>query len=162
MKRADLFEENLRGKVVGFTSGVFDLLHPLHVLYLEKCKAKCDYLIVLLDSDSLVQSNPTKKPLFFNQMDRAYMLEALEVVNWVTVIDDIQNFINKISLIRDTFRDEHGVVDFKVFKNSREVYNTPTIEIPGTELVIIEDVERFSSTTEIKNYIIKNFKVETN
>jgi len=33
-------------KVVGFTSGYFDIMHPGHVLMLKECKRYCDYLIV--------------------------------------------------------------------------------------------------------------------
>ena len=33
-------------KVVGFTSGYFDIMHPGHVLMLRECKRYCHYLIV--------------------------------------------------------------------------------------------------------------------
>jgi glycerol-3-phosphate cytidylyltransferase len=33
-------------KIVGFTTGYFDIMHPGHVLMLEECKRYCDYLIV--------------------------------------------------------------------------------------------------------------------
>ena len=33
-------------KVVGFTTGYFDIMHPGHVLMLKECKRYCDYLIV--------------------------------------------------------------------------------------------------------------------
>ena len=33
-------------KIVGFTSGYFDIIHPGHILMLKECKRYCDYLIV--------------------------------------------------------------------------------------------------------------------
>ena len=33
-------------KIIGFTSGYFDIMHPGHVLMLDECKMYCDYLIV--------------------------------------------------------------------------------------------------------------------
>ena len=42
------------GRVVGFTSGVFDLLHYGHLNYLSQCRKICDYLVVGIDADGLV------------------------------------------------------------------------------------------------------------
>jgi len=33
-------------KIIGFTTGYFDIMHPGHVLMLKECKRYCDYLIV--------------------------------------------------------------------------------------------------------------------
>ena len=33
-------------KIVGFTSGYFDIMHPGHIMMLKECKRYCDYLIV--------------------------------------------------------------------------------------------------------------------
>lgn len=43
-----------RPRVLGFTNGCFDLLHPGHVQYLEDCRALCDFLILGLNSDASV------------------------------------------------------------------------------------------------------------
>ena len=45
------------GKTIVFTNGVFDLLHPGHVRYLQKARALGDALIVGLNSDRSVRSN---------------------------------------------------------------------------------------------------------
>lgn len=42
-------------KVVGYTSGVFDLLHHGHISYLKKCSTLCDVLVVGVDADSMVK-----------------------------------------------------------------------------------------------------------
>jgi glycerol-3-phosphate cytidylyltransferase len=33
-------------KIIGFTSGYFDIMHPGHILMLDECKRYCDYLII--------------------------------------------------------------------------------------------------------------------
>ena len=39
-------------KVIGFTCGVMDLLHPGHVLMLKECRGQCDFLIVGLQENA--------------------------------------------------------------------------------------------------------------
>lgn len=41
--------------IIGYTSGVFDLLHEGHRKYLRACKEKCDFLVVGVDEDSMVR-----------------------------------------------------------------------------------------------------------
>jgi len=33
-------------KIIGFTSGYFDIIHPGHIMMLKECKRYCDYLLV--------------------------------------------------------------------------------------------------------------------
>ena len=41
---------------IGFTNGVFDLLHPGHIKVLAQSRAACDRLVVGLNSDASVQA----------------------------------------------------------------------------------------------------------
>src|SRR5882672_9503324 len=68
-----------RPGIIGITSGCFDLLHPMHVEYLNKCRKCCDTLLVLIDSDMLTWTNKQKLPVI-NQLDRAYMVDNLQSV----------------------------------------------------------------------------------
>ncbi|MEZ0231371.1 MAG: adenylyltransferase/cytidyltransferase family protein [Methylophilaceae bacterium] len=43
--------------IIGYTSGVFDLLHEGHRSYLLACRGKCDFLVVGVDEDSIVRKN---------------------------------------------------------------------------------------------------------
>ena len=36
-------------KIIGFTSGYFDIMHPGHIMMLKECKRYCDYLIVAVN-----------------------------------------------------------------------------------------------------------------
>ena len=71
------------GKKVVFTNGCFDILHVGHVKYLQIAKSFGDILIVGLNSDASVTrlKGPTR-PVNIAQ-DRAYLLAALEAVDFV-------------------------------------------------------------------------------
>ncbi|MCQ4346760.1 adenylyltransferase/cytidyltransferase family protein [Pseudomonas stutzeri] len=46
-----------QGGIIGYTSGVFDLLHEGHRNYLRACREKCDLLVVGVDEDAMVRKN---------------------------------------------------------------------------------------------------------
>jgi len=73
----------LGGKRVVFTNGCFDILHVGHVKYLQIAKSFGDILIVGLNSDESVSrlKGPTR-PVNIAE-DRAYLLAALEAVDYV-------------------------------------------------------------------------------
>lgn len=73
----------ISGKKVVFTNGCFDILHVGHVKYLQIAKSFGDILIVGLNSDESVSrlKGPTR-PVNIAE-DRAYILAALEAVDFV-------------------------------------------------------------------------------
>ncbi|MEA1892984.1 MAG: D-glycero-beta-D-manno-heptose-7-phosphate kinase [Campylobacterota bacterium] len=76
------------GKKVVFTNGCFDILHVGHVKYLQEAKSFGDILIVGLNSDESVSrlKGPTR-PVNIAP-DRAYLLAALEAVDFVVPFED--------------------------------------------------------------------------
>ena len=81
-------ELRARGKKIIFTNGCFDILHIGHVRYLETAKSYGDILILGLNSDRSVTSIKGKGRPINIQLDRAYMLAALEAVDYVVVFDE--------------------------------------------------------------------------
>ena len=81
-------ELRARGKKIIFTNGCFDILHIGHVRYLETAKSYGDILILGLNSDRSVRSIKGKGRPINIQLDRAYLLAALEAVDYVVVFDE--------------------------------------------------------------------------
>ncbi|PUA79549.1 glycerol-3-phosphate cytidylyltransferase [Nocardioides currus] len=71
-----------QGEVVGYTAGVFDLLHVGHVRLLEQARAQCDRLVVGVTTDELCEQRKHKTPII-GYADRAAMLRSLRVVDEV-------------------------------------------------------------------------------
>jgi D-beta-D-heptose 7-phosphate kinase/D-beta-D-heptose 1-phosphate adenosyltransferase len=81
-------ELKARGKKIIFTNGCFDILHAGHVRYLEIAKSYGDILILGLNSDRSVTTLKGEGRPINTQMDRAYILAALEAVDYVVVFDE--------------------------------------------------------------------------
>ncbi len=72
-----------------FTNGVFDLMHPGHVSYLEEARSLGATLFVGLNSDASVRSlEKGKDRPILAENDRSIMLAALESVSTVCLFDE--------------------------------------------------------------------------
>ena len=77
-----------QGQRVVFTNGVFDLLHPGHVRYLQAARDEGDALVVGVNSDRSVRANKgTSRPIV-PEHERAELLAALACVDAVVIFDE--------------------------------------------------------------------------
>ncbi len=76
------------GKKVVFTNGCFDLIHRGHVEYLKQSKERADVLVVGLNTDDSVRRLKGKGRPILPLEDRASVLAALEVVDYVSVFGE--------------------------------------------------------------------------
>lgn len=76
------------GKKISALSGAFDILHPGHIDFLERCKKSGDILIVLLNSDKSVRSYKGKGRPIHNEAARAKVLSALASVDFICVFNE--------------------------------------------------------------------------
>lgn len=73
-------------KSICLVGGCFDILHPGHVVFLQKAKTTADTLIVLLESDEKVKKlKGTNRPVH-TQNGRAMVLSALSCVDMVVML----------------------------------------------------------------------------
>jgi len=81
--------ERSRGRVIVFTNGVFDILHPGHTRYLRDARALGDLLIVGINSDRSVRAlgKAPDRPIN-TEAERAEVLSALASVDAVVVFDE--------------------------------------------------------------------------
>jgi D-beta-D-heptose 7-phosphate kinase/D-beta-D-heptose 1-phosphate adenosyltransferase len=76
------------GQRVAFTNGCFDVLHAGHIQYLQEAREQADLLVVGLNSDPSVRTlKGPDRPINIAE-DRALVLAALEVVDYVTIFDE--------------------------------------------------------------------------
>ena len=71
-----------------FTNGVFDLIHPGHVRYLQAAAAEGDLLIVGLNDDASVRANKGPDRPLIPEAERAEVLEALACVDAVVLFGE--------------------------------------------------------------------------
>src|SRR5262245_9312837 len=92
LNREDLLKERQRlqqaGRRVVFTNGCFDLLHPGHIRYLSEARKLGDVLIVALNSDASVHCLKGEGRPILKEQERAEVMAALAVVDYVTIFDE--------------------------------------------------------------------------
>ena len=128
-----------QGSKVVFTNGCFDLLHAGHVRYLETAKGLGDVLILGLNSDRSVTTLKGEGRPINTQMDRAYVLAALEAVDYVVIFDEDTPY-NLIKAIKP-----HTLVKGSDYEGE-EVIGQDIVD----ELQLVEFVEGKSSTQTIE------------
>lgn len=82
---------------IGYTQGVYDMFHIGHLNLLNAAKKYCDYLIVGVNSDELVQNYKGKVPII-NQQERKIIIENIKAVDEAVIVDtlDKEQVLEKI------------------------------------------------------------------
>jgi D-glycero-beta-D-manno-heptose 1-phosphate adenylyltransferase len=136
--------ERSRGRVIVFTNGVFDILHPGHIRYLRDARALGDLLIVGINSDRSARAlgKAPDRPIN-TEGERAEVLSALTAVDAVVVFDEetpheIITLIQPDILVKGADWGENAIV-------GRDV-----VEARGGKVVRMELAEGYSTTEIIK------------
>lgn len=74
-------------KVIGYTTGVFDMFHVGHLNVLKKARLECDYLIVGVTTDELCYSRKNKMPII-------PFTERIEIVQHIKFVDEVVPQVN--------------------------------------------------------------------
>ncbi len=67
---------------IGYTTGVFDLFHIGHLNILKRAKEQCEYLIVGVSTDEVVEEYKKKKPVIPFE-------ERLEIIKAIRYVDEV-------------------------------------------------------------------------
>lgn len=137
-------------KKVVFTNGCFDILHAGHVDYLTKAKACGDVLIVAINSDVSVKKIKGENRPIVPQSERAFILSALKVVDYVTLFDEETPHEIISKLIPDVLIKG---ADWSI----ENIVGRDIVEANGGEVKTIEFVNN-QSTTNIINEVLKRYK----
>lgn len=68
--------------IIGYTTGVYDMFHIGHLNVIRRAKEECDYLIVGVSTDELVQKEKGKKPVIPYE-ERAEIVSSIKYVDRV-------------------------------------------------------------------------------
>ena len=126
-----------------FTNGVFDLLHPGHVRYLQDARREGDALIIAVNSDRSVRVIKGPSRPINPEQERAEVLAALACVDAVVVFDedDPQQIIDRL---------QPDVLVKGADWASDAIVGRETVERRGGRVVRIPLAEGYSSSAIIR------------
>lgn len=78
-------------KIIGYTTGVYDMFHIGHLNIIKRAKEQCDYLIVGVSTDDLVRREKNKTPVIPYE-ERVAIIKALRYVDKVVPQTDKNKF----------------------------------------------------------------------
>ncbi len=167
------------GKTIALCHGVFDLVHPGHIIHLQQAKQMADILVVSVTTAEFVRKGPGRP--YFNDEMRMKVLEALECVDYVMLsegytVDDIveivkpdlyikgeeyakesEDITGKITAERELVERYGGKVAYttgQIF-SSTKLINTALSGLPEEVIKYMENFVARYSMSEIKKYAEK-------
>lgn len=137
---------------IGYTDGVYDLFHVGHLNMIQAAKEKCEYLIVGVHGDDVVEEYKHHRPIM-NENDRRRIVESIKGVDRV----EINRFRDKLKLwelyqfnvvfIGDDWK---GTERWNNFEKALAQIGVDVIYLPYTKGI---------STTEIRERIMGGSKL---
>lgn len=129
---------------IGYTTGVFDLFHIGHINILRRSKEQCEYLIVGVSTDSLVETYKHKRPVIPFE-------ERVEIVKAIKYVDEVvpQTSMDKLQAWEKLHFDAlfHGS-DWKGSSMYDEVEEE--LKSVGVDMVFLPHTSGTSSTMILK------------
>ena len=145
-----LYKLKKEGKKVVFTNGCFDILHVGHIRYLKEAKGYGDILIVAVNSDLSVKSIKGDKRPIVSQSERAEVVAALEMVDYVIMFDEDTPY-NIIKKLQPDVLIKGG--DWTVDK----IVGRDIVEARGGKVIAIPFIEG-ASTTGIVERVLEKYR----
>lgn len=130
----------MKDKIIGYTTGVFDMFHIGHLNLLRNAKQRCDYLIVGVSTDEVVETYKKRRPIVPFE-------ERFAIVSAIKFVDEVvpQTSMNKMEAYQRLKFDVlfHGS-DWK----GSDMYNAIVDEFSaiGVDVVFLPHTDGTSST----------------
>lgn len=129
---------------VGYTDGVYDLFHVGHLNMIQTAKKNCEYLIVGVHGDDVVEEYKHHKPII-DENDRKRLVESIKGVDRV----EINRFRDKLKLwelyhfdvvfIGDDWK---GTERWNHFEKILRERNVDVIYVPYTKGISTTDIRK--------------------
>jgi rfaE bifunctional protein nucleotidyltransferase chain/domain len=136
------------GRILVFTNGCFDLLHPGHIDLLIRARSMGNALMVGLNTDASVRRLKGKNRPIIDEHSRSLMLAALEIVDWVVLFDEdtpaeLIEAVNPMILVKGG--------DYTVDK----VVGRDVVEGQGGKVVIVPVKYAYSTSSILEKFFEK-------
>lgn len=131
---------------IGYTQGVYDMFHIGHLNILNHAKELCEYLVVGINSDTLVQSYKHKTPVICEE-------ERMEIVRNIKAVDEV--------VLAETLdkKIQHDKIGFDVIFIGSDWKGNPRWEATKDEMREINvDVVFLPHTDGITSTILRSVK----
>ena len=133
---------------IGYTDGTYDLFHIGHLNMIETAKEYCEYLIVAVHGDKVVQEEKPNSPII-GEEDRRRIVAAIKGVDQAEITSfrdkrklwELYHFV--VIFIGDDWK---GTERWNRFEKELKEIGVDVVYVPYTQAI---------STTEIKNRILK-------
>lgn len=129
---------------IGYTDGVYDLFHIGHLNMIEAAKRQCEYLIVGVHSDKVVNQYKRHYPII-PETERARIISAIKGVDKV-VINDIRDKLMlleryrfNVVFIGDDWKGTERWNNFEKVLRERDV---DVIYVPYTKGISTTDIRK--------------------
>ena len=126
--------------IKGFTQGTYDMFHIGHLNLLRNAKDHCDYLIVGVNSDDLVENYKHKRPIIPVE-ERVEIISAIRYVDQVIITETL----DKVAAWNQLHFDEIYIGD-DWLGNARWEQTGRDMEALGAKLVYLPYTKNTSST----------------
>ena len=125
----------MKEKIIGFTAGTFDMFHIGHLNLLRNARSRCDYLIVGVNSDRLVEEYKHKRAVVPLE-ERMEIVGALRCVDEVMKVDSLDKAVSwkkkhyNLLFIGDDWK---GNERWKRTESELQQYGVTVVYLPHTE-----------------------------
>ncbi len=129
---------------IGYTQGVYDMFHIGHLNLLNNAKNYCDYLIVGVKSDNLVEQYKHKVPVI-NQEERRIIVENIKAVDACEIVDTLDKVENYRRLHFDAIfigDDWKGNARWAKTEEDLKPFGVDVVYLPHTEGVCSTDLRK--------------------
>lgn len=123
--------------IIGYTTGVFDMFHIGHLNILRRARQQCDYLIVGVSTDELVEKDKHKKPVI-PFADRCEIVRAIRYVDEVVPQPDkdkLGAYLRMPQKFHKMFvgSDWHGTPQWNKFEDQFAPLGVEIVYLPHTD-----------------------------
>lgn len=123
--------------IIGYITGVYDMFHIGHLNLLRRAKELCDYLIVGVSTDELVQHEKNKTPIIPFE-------DRCEIIGSIKYVDEVVAQVDKDKLgayfrLDKRFKkmfvgsDWKGSPQWEQYEKDFEPYGVEIVYLPHTE-----------------------------